>query len=158
MGRTIKAGTIRIAGGKNLHMANGPAREEDGIKISGRGRRSGKLRVLTRDNLDGRTKAAQQFDAIASGIAEDLGGEDRLSTVAKHLVEAFAGAALHVNDLNARLLLGEKVDIVNHAQAISAMVRVASRIGIHRIARDVTPPDVADYVAHLEEQDQEAIA
>lgn len=94
---------------------------------------------MNRDNLDGRTKAAQQFDAIASGIAADLGGEEQLSTVAKHLVEAFAGAALHVGDLNARLLLGEKVDIVTHAHAISAMVRVATRIGVHRLPRDVTP-------------------
>jgi hypothetical protein len=98
-----------------------------------------KARLLTRENLDGRTKARKQFDAIASGIASDLGGEDRLSTVQKHLVEAFAGAAIHVNDLNARLLLGEAVDIVEHSQAISTLVRIASRIGISRMATDVTP-------------------
>jgi hypothetical protein len=120
-------------------MPSRPARQEGGVRISARGKRRGKLRVLTRDNLDGRTKAAQQFDSIASGIAADLGGEAQLSTIAKHLVEAFAGAALHVGDLNARLLLGEPVDIVTHAHAISAMVRVATRIGIHRMPRDVTP-------------------
>ena len=48
------------------------------------------------------------------------------------LVEAFAGAAVHVHDLNARLLLGEEVDITAHASAISTMVRIASRIGVHR--------------------------
>jgi hypothetical protein len=55
------------------------------------------------------------------------------------LVEAFAGAAVHVHDLNARLLLGEQVDIVAHASAISTMVRVASRIGINRVPRDISP-------------------
>jgi hypothetical protein len=124
---------------EGTHMQARPARLEGGVRISTNGRRRGKLRLLNRDNLDGRTKAAQQFDAIASGIAADLGGEEQLSTVAKHLVEAFAGAALHVGDLNARLLLGEKVDIVTHAHAISAMVRVATRIGVHRLPRDVTP-------------------
>jgi hypothetical protein len=100
--------------------------------------------ILSRDELDGRTKAAQRFDAIASGIAADLGGEDHLSTVQRHLVEAFAGAALRVHDLNAHLLLGQEVDVVEHCQAISSMVRVAARIGVHRLARDVTAPTLSD--------------
>jgi hypothetical protein len=103
--------------------------------VAGNGR--GKVRLLTRQSLDGRTKARRQLDAIASGIAQDLGGEDRLSVVQKHLVEAFAGAALHVNDLNAKLLLGQDVDIVEHSQVISTLVRIASRIGIDRVPRDV---------------------
>jgi hypothetical protein len=101
--------------------------------------RGKKARLLTREHLDGRTTAAKQFDAIANGIAEDLGGDDRLSTVQKHLVEAFAGAAVHVNALNARLLLGQQVDIVEHSQAISTMVRIASRIGLNRVAKSITP-------------------
>ena len=97
-----------------------------------------KARILTRASIDGRTRARKQFDAIATGIAQDLGGETQLSTVQRHLVEAFAGVAIHVNDLNARLLLGEEVDIVDHSQAISTMVRVASRIGLGRIPLNVT--------------------
>jgi hypothetical protein len=57
-----------------------------------------------------------------------------------------------VHDLNARLLLGEEVDIVAHSQAISTMVRIASRIGTHRVAHDVTPPSVADYLEHKQQQ------
>ncbi len=104
----------------------------------------GKTRLITRDHLDGRTRARRQFDAIASGIAQDLGGEGQLSTVQKHLVEAFAGAAINVNDLNARLLMGEKIDIVDHSQAISTMVRIAARIGVHRIAKTV--PDLQEFL------------
>ena len=123
------------------------------ISISTNGLRRGKERLLTRAQIDGRTRARRKFDAIVAGIASDLGGEDRLSTVARHLVEAFAGAALHVNDLNARLLLGEKIDITEHAQAISTLVRIAARIGIHRLARDVSPPRVDEYLTHLSDGD-----
>jgi hypothetical protein len=104
------------------------------------GNGQGKTRLLTRNALDGRTKARKAFDSIAKGIAVDLGGEDRLSTVQRHLVEAFAGAAVHVHDLNARLLLGESIDPIAHSQAISVMVRIASRIGTQRVARDITDP------------------
>jgi hypothetical protein len=100
--------------------------------------RSVKARLLTRDKLDGRTLAVRHFDAVARGIAEDLGGEGMLSTVQKCLVEAFAGIAVHVHNLNARLLAGEKVDILVHSVAVSTMVRTATRVGIHRLPRDVT--------------------
>ena len=99
----------------------------------------GKQRLLTREALDGRTKAARKFDEIAGGIAQDLGGDDNLSTVQRRLIEAFAGAAIAVDDINARMLLGQPVDIVEYSQAISTMVRIASRIGVRRVARDVTP-------------------
>jgi hypothetical protein len=75
-----------------------------------------------------------------------LGGRDQLSTVEAALIEAFAGATVHVNQLNALLLLGEAIDLADHAAAISAMVRVAARIGLRRRPRDVTP-SVAEYVA-----------
>ena len=110
-----------------------------------------KTRLLTREALDGRTRARKQFDAIATGIANDLGGEDQLSTVQRHLVEAFAGAAICVHDLNARLLLGQKVDILELSTAISTMVRIASRVGVNRVATDITPPPVDDYAAHINE-------
>jgi len=110
---------------------------------SSAGRRP-KVRLLNCDALDGRTRARKQFDAIVRGIAADLGGEDRLSTVQKHLVEAFAGAAVHVHDINARLMLGEQIDIIAHSQAVSVMVRIASRIGIARLPRTV--PSLDEYL------------
>jgi hypothetical protein len=109
-----------------------------------------KTRLLTRDSLDGRTRARKQFDAIANGITSDLGGRDALSTVELALVEAFAGASIHVHDLNARLLLGQKIDLSEHAAAISSLVRIASRIGTRRRPRDVTPT-VDQYIRSLED-------
>jgi hypothetical protein len=103
------------------------------------GNGKGKIRLITRRSLDGRTKARKQFDAIANGIAADLGGEDRLTTIQKHLVEAFAGCALAVNAINAQLLLGRSIDILEQSSAVSTLVRVASRLGCDRIARDVSP-------------------
>jgi hypothetical protein len=119
---------------------------------TGNGR--GKVRLLTRQSLDGRTKARKQFDAIAEGIAEDLGGSDRLSTVQRHLVEAFAGCAVVVHDINARLLLGQPIDLAEHSQVASTLVRLASRIGLGRRMRDVT--DLTDHIAKLEAEKAES--
>jgi len=118
---------------------------------AGRARLRGpKARLLTRTSLDGRTRARKLFDSIVAGIESDLGGAGHLSTVEVALVEAFAGATIHVHDLNARLLLGQKIDLSEHAAAISSLVRIASRIGTRRRPRDVTP-SVSDYVKSLED-------
>lgn len=115
------------------------------IRRSSNGKYRGKTKLITREQLDRRTRAAQVFDAIASAIAVELGGEGELSTVQKHLVEAFAGCAVHVGDINARLVLGEDVDVVEHSQAISTMVRVASRIGLNK--RVAKPIDLDTYLS-----------
>ena len=109
---------------------------------TGNGR--GKVRLLTRQSLDGRTKARKRFDAVVEGIASDLGGEAHLTTVQRHLVEAFAGCAVVVHDINARLLLGQQIDISEATQAVSSLVRLASRIGVGRHMRDVT--DLTDHI------------
>jgi hypothetical protein len=111
------------------------------------GNGQGKVRLLTRRHLDGRTIAARQFDEIASAIAADMGGVSQLSTIQKHLVEAFSGAAVHVQSLNARMLLGEDVDLSKHAQAVTTLVRVASRLPIGRVARQI--PSMQEYLRSL---------
>jgi len=92
-----------------------------------------------------RTNAARIFDRLVGDIESDLGGRDQLTAIERSLVEAYAGAALVLDNLNARLLRGEAIDISEHAQAVSAMVRVAARLGIRRRQRDVTP-SLRDYL------------
>jgi hypothetical protein len=94
---------------------------------------------LTRAVLDGRTNAAKFFDQLVVDIQNDLGGRSGLSAIELTLVEAYAGAAITLENLNTRLLLGEQINLSEHAQAVSAMVRVASRLGLRRRSRDVTP-------------------
>jgi hypothetical protein len=99
------------------------------------------------------------FDSIASAIAQDLDEGGGLSTVQKHLVEAFASAAIHVNNLTARLLRGDQVDIVAHSQAISTMVRVAQRIGVARVAKLVDQvPTPEEYSRQLRAEAEAAKA
>jgi hypothetical protein len=108
-------------------------------RAEGGGRRNShrKVKLISRDELDGRTSAAKHFDAVVLGIVADLGGEDRLSTMQKWLIESFAGVALIVADANARLLLGEEVDVLQHSTAISTMVRTAQRLGLQRSTKPV---------------------
>jgi hypothetical protein len=117
-------------------------------KASGKSRRPHRAtrpQLLTRDRLDGRSGAAKVFDRLVVDIEADLGGRDQLSTIERALIEAFAGACVTLHHLNTKLALGEEIDLSQHAQAVSAMVRVASRLGLQRRAKDVGPT-LADYL------------
>jgi hypothetical protein len=113
-----------------------------------RGRRPNKAtkpRPLTRDMLDSRTAAAKMWDTLAASIIADAGGESEITTVKRTLIDAFCGVAIRLNDLNTKGLLGQPVDLSQLSLAASTLTRLASRIGIARHARDVSPPDPLDY-------------
>jgi hypothetical protein len=109
--------------------------------------------LLTRDQLDGRTGAAKFFDRMCVDIEADLGGHDQLSTIERALVEAFAGAAITLQNLNTRLALGQEIDLSQHAQAVSAMVRVASRLGLQRRTKDIGLLDPLEYARQVDAQE-----
>ena len=109
--------------------------------------------LLTRDTLDGRTNAAKAFDRLVADIERDLGGSDRLSTIERSLIEGFAGAAVTLQHLNTQLALGQEIDLSQHAQAVSAMVRVASRLGLQRRMKDVGLPDPLTYARQVDAQE-----
>ena len=92
-----------------------------------------------RSRLDGRTNAAKVFDRLVSDIEADLAGRDQLSAIERQLVEAFVGAAVTLQHLNTQLALGQQIDVSQHAQCVGAMVRVATRLGLSRRARDISP-------------------
>ena len=108
--------------------------------------RRSRPQLLTRDQLDGRTNAAKVFDRLVIDIEGDLGGRDHLSTIERALIEAFAGACVTLQHLNTKLGLGEEIDLSQHAQAVGAMVRVASRLGLQRRPRTIETPTLSQYL------------
>lgn len=122
-------------------MAATPAANQSALRdvtVSSNGRYSShrKIKLLTRDRLDGRTSGARLFDQIVRDITS-LGGDEKLSTVQRNLIAAFAGASCHVEHLNGCLLLGEPIDISQYSQAVSSLVRISSRLGLQRVPKAV---------------------
>jgi hypothetical protein len=104
-----------------------------------RSHKANKPQLLTRDRLDGRRNAVATFDKHAREIQNDLGGYDALSAIELALIEAFVGASLTMQTLNAKIMLGEEVDLGLHALIAGALCRLASRLGVSRRAKDISP-------------------
>jgi hypothetical protein len=96
--------------------------------------------------LDMRSAMARRFKDITSAILVDQGGEDRCSESRKQLIRRFAAAAVIAEQMEAKLANGGPINITEHAQLASTLVRIAQRIGINRRAKDITPalPDYLD--------------
>jgi hypothetical protein len=107
-------------------------------------------------DIDGRSAIARRYRDITSAILVDQGGEDRCSESRKQLIRRFAAAACLAEQAEARLANGEKINIQEHALLCSTLTRLAAKIGINRIPKNVTSLD--DYLGSLSGDETESEA
>jgi hypothetical protein len=117
-------------------------------KSHGRSRVSNGHDVLP--NVDGRSIIARRFRDIVSAILVDQGGVDQCSESRTQLIRRFAAAAVLAEQMESKLANGAQIDIQEHATLSSTLVRLAQRIGINRVAKDITT------LGDLIRQDQDA--
>ena len=96
-------------------------------------------------DVDGRSLIARRYRDIAAAILVDQGGADRCSESRKQLIRRFAAVAVLAEGLKSKIAKGEPVDIAEHASLSSTAVRLATRIGLDRVARDTT--SLAQYLS-----------
>ena len=94
---------------------------------------------------DGRLRISRRFRDKAGAILADQGGFDQCSESRKQLIRRFSAAAVLAEEMEARLANGEQIDVSEHALLCSTLARLASRIGVERRARDITP-SLAQYL------------
>ena len=114
-----------------------------GRKPTARSRVSNGRDVLP--NIDGRTMLARRYRDVLAAVASDQGGVDHLSEARIQLVRRFAAAACLAEEMEAKLVGGQAINLAEHALLCSTLVRLAQRIGIDRRARNVVP-DLRDYL------------
>ena len=101
--------------------------------------------------MDGRSIIARRYRDLCRAIFADQGGADQLSEARMQLIRRFAALAVQAEAMEARLANGEQIDIGEHALLSSTLVRIASRIGIDRRARNITP-SLAEYLEASSEE------
>ncbi len=116
-----------------------------------------KVRLLTLENLDGRTAAAKLVRDLILSIEADLGGRAHLTEGTRQLVQRAAVLGAYVEDCEARWLAGQHVEVADYLSAINAQRRVLATIGLQRCSRDVTPT-LDEIAAEIEAERERAEA
>jgi hypothetical protein len=106
-------------------------------------------------HTDGRSAIARRYHDLITALTADQGGASGITEARMQLIRRFAAAAVLAEQMESRLVNGEIIDLTEHATLSSTLVRLAQRIGINRIARDVTP-SVKDYLDHVKQIEEVA--
>jgi hypothetical protein len=106
--------------------------------------RNGKARLLTLDDLDGRTRARQRADDLRERVICERGGADRIDALRMVHASTWAVLSAMIEDQLARVMLGEPIEPGAIATLVNARRREGEVIGAPD-PRDVT--SLSDYLA-----------
>ena len=101
--------------------------------------------------LDGRTASARRYRDLVNAFVADMGGPDRCSDIKLGLLRRLAAVTVQAEVLEAKMVNGEQVDIGTLCVLASTTVRLSQRLGIERVAKDVSPPDPLQYAREAAE-------
>ncbi|BCH01251.1 hypothetical protein MesoLj131b_32500 [Mesorhizobium sp. 131-2-5] len=105
----------------------------------------GKARLVTFDDLDKRTKAAQQAIEFRDLLISERGGDD-LGALRMAIIEDVACVSAMIRDAQVRWLKGEQISLTELATLLNCRRRDAELIGLDPTPRDITP-DIATFMA-----------
>jgi hypothetical protein len=88
---------------------------------------------------DGRSSAARRFRDLVSAFLVDMGGIENCSEIKLGLVRQLAAVTVQAELLAAQMVNGVPVDIPTLCQLASTTVRLSTRLGIERIAKNIGP-------------------
>ena len=102
-------------------------------------------RLFAPERMDGRTHLAMRFRDLNDDIIADLGGRDRLSTGQLQLVRRAATLSVTAEGMEVDAVSGKAFDIDLYEQLTDRLGRCFQRLGLERVARNVSPT-LKDYL------------
>ena len=82
--------------------------------------------------VDGRIAAARRYRDVAMALADDLGGQDKLSEPAKILVRQAAALTVQVEGLQSKIVAGDDVNLEQLTRLSNVLGRTIQRIGLKK--------------------------
>ena len=101
--------------------------------------RVGNFTALLPGLNDARTIQAKRYKEVLRALINDSNGIDRISEAKLGLMRRWAALECVAESIEASILNGEEIDLAAYATLSSTMCRIASRIGLARKPKDITP-------------------
>jgi hypothetical protein len=101
--------------------------------------------VLPFRGVNGNSRSARRYREIATAIADDLGGPDKLSEPTKILVRQATALTLEVESLQAKIVAGESLDHEQLTRLTNSLSRLLHRLGLRKPA----PKPISPLAAHF---------
>jgi hypothetical protein len=88
---------------------------------------------------DGRQAQARRFRDLVRSMISDAGGVENCTEIRIGLIRRLAAATVLSEEIEGKAVNGEPVDLGAFCQLASTTVRLATRLGVERVPRNVGP-------------------
>jgi hypothetical protein len=88
---------------------------------------------------DLRSATYRRYRDLVDMLVVDQGGIDLCSESRKQLIRRFAACCVLSEQMEARLVADEEISVPEHALLVSSLVRLANKLGINRVAKNIGP-------------------
>lgn len=95
--------------------------------------------------VDQRSATYRRYRDLVDAILVDQGGIDQCSESRRQLIRRFSACSVLAEMAEAKLVAGEAINIEQHALLCSTLTRLVNRLGIDRIAKDISPT-LSDFI------------
>jgi hypothetical protein len=126
-----------------------------GRKSHGRSRVTNGSALL--HGVDGRNVWVRRCKDVIASHLSDFGGPDNTSAAERSIIRRASVITVELERLESRFALAGEAsadDLDLYQRTAGNLRRLLEAVGLQRRARDVTPPSVEDYVAHLARSDE----
>jgi hypothetical protein len=107
----------------------------------------------------GNSAWARRWRDLQSLYVCDIGDEASLSEFQLGLIDTAATLRCELERMEGQLSMGNVIDMDMYARIAGHYSRIAVKLGIEkRSMKNITPPSVADYIAHIHQRDADAAA
>ena len=83
---------------------------------------------------------ARRYRDVAIALADDLGGQNKLSEPSKILVRQAAALTVQVENLQSKIVAGEDVDLEQLTRLSNALSRMLHRLGLRKPQCEANKP------------------
>jgi hypothetical protein len=90
--------------------------------------------------VDGRSVIARRYRDVAIALADDLGGQDKLSEPSRILVRQAAALTVQVEGLQTKIVSGEDVNLEQLTRLSNVLGRTLQRLGLKKSKPKPTSP------------------
>jgi hypothetical protein len=118
---------------------------------------NGSRLLLSNDN---RGAWARRCKDIMEDLTADRAGVENVSAAEASIIRRSAVLSVELELLENKFAAGQATDsdLDLYGRTSGNLRRLFQTIGVERKARDITPPSVADYIAHIHQRDADAAA
>jgi hypothetical protein len=96
--------------------------------------------------VDGRSMVARRYRDVAIALADDLGGQEKLTEPTKILVRQAAALTVQVEALQGKIVAGEDIDLEQLTRLSNVLGRTLQRLGLKKPGPK-RGPTLAEYLA-----------